>query len=87
MNTSSSHINFKEGINFNFITSYMGNEITLNVISNKDRYTVLHNDKTIGHIQIGDLRHTWYVVDSHYPAPYLVDAIGNRIEAQYMIND
>jgi hypothetical protein len=83
MNPLSTHINSLEGVNFDFDTIYMGKEITLKVVSDKDRYTVLHDDKTIGHIKLGDVRHTWYVVDSHYPAPYLVDAIGNKIEAQY----
>jgi hypothetical protein len=83
MALSSTLINLKEEINFNFNTAYMGKEITLSVISNKDRFTILHNDKTIGHIKLGEVRHTWYVVDSNYPAAYLVDAIGNRIEAQY----
>jgi hypothetical protein len=83
MNPPSTSINSLEGINFNFDTTYMGKEITLKVVSDKDRYTILHDDKTIGHIKLGEVRHTWYVVDSHYPAPYLVDAIGNKIEAQY----
>ena len=83
MNPLSTHINSLEGVNFDFDTIYMGKEITLKVVSDKDRYTVLHDDKTIGHIKLGEVRHTWYVVDSHYPAPYLVDAIGNKIEAQY----
>jgi len=72
----------EEGINFDFNTNYMGNEITLNVIYQNGRFSVLHNDKTIGHIKPGDVRHTWYVVDSNYTPPYLVDQIGNRILAQ-----
>jgi hypothetical protein len=82
MNSLSTVNNFKEDLNFNFNTTYMGNEITLHVISNSGRYSVLHNDKPIGYIKLGDVRHTWYVVDSHYAPPYLVDEIGNRIEAQ-----
>jgi hypothetical protein len=83
MNTSLSLLNHEEGVSFNFNTVYMGKEITLNVVSDKERFTVKHNDKTIGHIKIGDVRHTWYVVDSNYPAPYFVDEIGNEIEARY----
>jgi len=81
MESSSTLIKFKDGLNFNFNTTYMGNEITLNVISGGGRYSVLHNDKPIGYIKLGDVRHTWYVVDSNYTPPYLVDEIGNRIEA------
>lgn len=81
MELSSTTNKFKEGLDFNFNTTYMGNEITLNVISNSGRYGVMHNDKPIGFIKLGDVRHTWYVVDSNYTPPYLVDEIGNRIEA------
>ena len=80
---SASALNHKEGVNFSLNTTYRGEEITLCIVSDKDRFTVLHNDKTIGHIKLGDVRHTWYVVDSNYPAHYLVDAIGNGIEAQF----
>jgi hypothetical protein len=72
---------FKEDLNFNFNTNYMGNEITLKVISNSGRYGVMHNDKPIGYIKLGEVRHTWYVVDSNYTPPHLVDEIGNRIAA------
>ncbi len=81
MELISTNHNFKEDINFNFNTTYMGKEIMLNVISNNGRYSVLHNEKPIGYIKLGDIRHTWYVVDSNYAPPYLVDEIGNRIEA------
>jgi hypothetical protein len=81
MSTSTLYIP-EEGINFNFNTNYMGNEITLNVIYHNGRFSVLHDNKTIGHIKPGDVRHTWYVVDSNYTPPYLVDQIGNRILAQ-----
>ena len=81
MESLSSSNNFKEDLNFNFNTTYLGNEITLNVISSSGRYSVLHNEKPIGHIKLGDVRHTWYVVDSNFAPPYLVDEIGNRIEA------
>ena len=74
--------NFKEDINFDFNTTYKGNNIKLSVIAEQGRYSVIHNDRPIGHIKLGDVRHTWYVVDSNYTAPYLVDEIGNRIEAQ-----
>lgn len=72
---------FKEDINFNFNTTYMGHEITLYVISDCGRYGIFHDDRLIGYIKLGDIRHTWYVVDSRYTPPYLVDEIGNRIEA------
>jgi hypothetical protein len=81
MESSSMFNKFKDDLNFNFNTTYMGNEITLNVISGSGRYGVLHNNKPIGYIKLGDVRHTWYVVDSNYAPPYLVDEIGNRIEA------
>lgn len=85
MNTTSTTRNNKEKNSFNFNTSYKGNEITLKVVADEDRYTVLHDDKTIGHIKIGENRHTWYVVDSHYPAPSLVNTIGSKIQAQYQL--
>ena len=81
MNLSSALRNARD-INFDFITDYMGRKITLSVVSNSDRYSVLHENKTIGHIKLGEIRHTWYVVDTDYTSPYLVDEIGNRIEAQ-----
>lgn len=81
MNISTLYIP-EEGINFNVETTYMGNEMTLNVIYHNGRFSVLHNDKIIGHIKPGDVRHTWYVVDSNYVPPYLVDQIGNRILAE-----
>jgi hypothetical protein len=83
MNTSSTNIYPIEGFNIHFNTTYKGDEITLDVVSDNDRFTVLHNDKAIGHIKVGSIRHTWYVVDSNYTPPYLVDEIGNRIAAQY----
>ena len=83
---SVSALNYKEDVSFSFSTSYKDSEITFSIISDKDRYTVLHNDKIIGHIKLGDIRHTWYVVDSNFPAPYLVDAIGNGIEARFQTN-
>ena len=82
MKTSSTFNNWKEDINFNFNTTYKGNDITLHVISNNGIYSVLHNEKPIGSIKLGDVRHTWYVVDSNYSPSYLVDEIGNRIAAQ-----
>lgn len=85
MEAASTLNNVKEEINFNFDTTYMGNEITLSVMSDSDRYSVLHNDKIIGYIKPGHIRHTWYVVDSKYTPPYLIDEIGNRIEA-YLYN-
>jgi len=69
-------------INFNFNTVYMGNEITLNVVSANDRFSVAVSDKLIGYIKIGDERHTWYVIDSKYTPAYLVNEIGNKIEAE-----
>ncbi|HEY2580785.1 MAG TPA: hypothetical protein VGI43_03215 [Mucilaginibacter sp.] len=85
MNTSSSTQNSKKEIGFNFNTSYKGNDITLKVLADEDRYTVLHEDKTLGHIKLGDARHTWYVVDSYYPAPGLVNTISSKIQAQYQL--
>jgi len=79
---TSSTLNFNEKLNFNFNTTYKGDEITLNVISGRGCYSVLHNEKPIGHIKLGDVRHTWYVVDSNYVPSYLVDEIGNKITAQ-----
>lgn len=78
-------INFGEQINFDFKTTYLGSEITLTVVSSNDRYSVFVDDKVIGHIKLGNVRHTWFVVDSRYIEPYLVDEIGNRIEAKYLL--
>jgi hypothetical protein len=83
MDLISTYNYFKDGIDFNFNTTYMNDEITLQVVSNTDRYSILHNEKTIGHIKVGKIRHTWYVVDSNFTAPYLVDEIGNRIAARF----
>jgi hypothetical protein len=82
MKSLSTRDSFRADINFDFNTTYKGNEITLHVVSDHDRYSVLHNDKPIGHIKLGDIRHTWFVVDSNYAPSYLVDEIGNRIEAK-----
>jgi hypothetical protein len=60
----------------------MGTEITLNVVSVNERFAVLVSDKLIGYIKIGDERHTWYVIDSKYTPAYLVNEIGNKIEAE-----
>ena len=81
MNTSTLYIP-EEGINFSIGTTYMGYEMELNVIYHNGRFSVLHNDKIIGHIKPGEVRHTWYVVDSNYIPPYLADQIGNRILAE-----
>lgn len=81
MKTSSTSDNFKEEINFNFNTIYMGQEITLQVISNQNLYSVLHNNNPIGNIKLGDISNTWYVIDRNYTPGYLVDEIGNRIQA------
>lgn len=78
---SSSINKFRDDLNFNFNTTYLGNEITLHVSPNSGRYSILHDNKPIGYIKLGEVRHTWYVVDSNYTPPYLVDEIGNRIEA------
>jgi hypothetical protein len=83
MNTSSTLGNFKAGINFDFTTIYMGNEVTLHIVAGKDRYSILHNNRTIGHIKLGKVSHTWYVVDGNYTPMYLVDKVGNSIEAQF----
>ncbi len=66
MGTSSTSDNFKEDINFNFDTTYMGEEITLQVISNKNLYSVLHNNNPIGNIKLGHISNTWYVIDRNY---------------------
>lgn len=68
-------------MSFNFTTTYKGRQMDLNVIANNDKYSVLQNDKPIGHIKLGDSRHTWIVVDSIYVAPQLVNEIANRIAA------
>ena len=78
-------MNPQAAINFDFKTRYLGSEITFTVVSDNDRYSVFVNDRVIGHIKLGNVRHTWFVVDSKYIEPYLVDEIGNRIEAKYLI--
>jgi hypothetical protein len=81
MSTSTLYIP-EEGINFSINTTYMGEEMTLNVIYHNGRFSVLHKERIIGHIKPGEIRHTWYVVDSNYTPSYLVDQIGNRILAE-----
>lgn len=68
-------------VNINFKTTYKGQEMDLNVIANDDTYAVMQNDKPIGHLKLGNTRHTWIVVDSVYVAPLLVNEIANRIAA------
>ncbi len=79
MKTSSTLDNFNDGIDFNFDTSYIGNDITLHVVSNNGLYSVLHEEKPIGNIKLGQINHTWYVVDKNYTPIYLLDAIANQI--------
>jgi hypothetical protein len=86
MYQSSTQINPEKQINFDFKTNYMGKEITLTVVSANDRYSVLVDNRIIGQIKLGNVRHTWFVVDSKYIEPYLVDEIGNRIEAKYLLD-
>jgi hypothetical protein len=81
MINSSPTENFKEDINFYINTTYKGIDIKLNIIANHGLYSIIHNDKPIGHIKVGNVRHTWYVVDSNYTPPCLVDEIGNKITA------
>lgn len=69
--TTQSHITFS--------TTYKGSQLNLNIVAGDDKYSVLQNDKPIGHIKLGDDRHTWIVVDSVYVAPQLVNEIANRI--------
>jgi len=83
MNTSSTPIDPQNVPDFSFTTNYMGSPITLSVVASNERFNVLNNDKTIGYIKPGDIRHTWFVVDSNFIAPYLVDEIGNRIQERY----
>jgi hypothetical protein len=65
--------------NFAFKTIYRGHQLDLNIIANEDKYSVLQNDKPIGHIKLGETRHTWIVVDSVYVAPQLVNEIASLI--------
>ena len=83
MNTSSTSIDPQNPLDFSFSTTYMGKPITLSIVANNERFSVLNNDKTIGYIKPGEIRHTWYVVDSNFIAAYLVDEIGNRIQERY----
>lgn len=62
-------------------TSYKGKQLNLSIVANNDKYSVLENDKPIGHIKLGNGRHTWIVVDSMYIAPQLVNEIAKRIAA------
>jgi hypothetical protein len=71
-------------LNFNFTTTYLGKEITLNIISNNEIYDVRIDNEIIGAIKLGVTRHTWYVINSHFIPAYLVDAIGNQIEFQLL---
>jgi hypothetical protein len=67
--------------NLTFTTTYKGTQLDLSIVANEDKYSVLQNDKPIGHIKLGEGRHTWIVVDSVYIAPQLVNEIANRIAA------
>jgi hypothetical protein len=63
----------------NFKTTYKGTELDLNIVAADDKFSVLQNDKPIGHIKLGEGRHTWIVVDSKYIAPQLINEIAARI--------
>jgi hypothetical protein len=67
--------------NFSLKTTYNGKQLNLSIVANDDKYSVLENDKPIGHIKLGNGRHTWIVVDSLYVAPQLVNEIAKRIAA------
>jgi hypothetical protein len=67
--------------NITFTTTYNGSQLKLNIVANDDKYSVMQNDKPIGHIKLGDARHTWIVVNSVYVAPQLVNEIAHRIAA------
>lgn len=67
--------------NFYLKTVYKGKQLDLNIVANDDKYSVLENDKTIGHIKLGSDRHTWIVVDSFYVTPQLVNEIARSIAA------
>lgn len=67
--------------NFSLNTTYKGRQMNLKIVANEDKYSVIENDKTIGHIKLGGTRHTWIVVDSAYVAPQLVNEIAKRIAA------
>lgn len=65
----------------NLKTSYQGKPLNLSIVAGDDKYSVLENDKPIGHIKLGNGRHTWIVVDSLYVAPQLVNEIAKKIAA------
>lgn len=67
--------------NITLNTTYKGKNLNLKIVANDDKYSVLENDKPIGHIKLGEGRHTWIVVDSVYVAPQLVNEIAKRIAA------
>ena len=75
MQTSSTPRNNK----ITLTTTYNGTQMNLNIVAGDDKYSVLQNNKPIGHIKLGEGRHTWIVVDSVYVAPQLVNEIANRI--------
>jgi hypothetical protein len=68
-----------QNTNLTFTTTYKGTQLDLSIVANGSKYSVLQNDKPIGHIKLGEERHTWIVVDSVYVAPQLVNEIANRI--------
>ena len=67
--------------NITLKTTYKGKQLNLSIVANEDRFSVLENDKPIGHIKLGNGRHTWIVVDSVYVAPQLVNEIAKSIAA------
>jgi hypothetical protein len=67
--------------NISLKTSYKGKQFNLSIIANNDKYSVFENDKAIGHIKIGEKRHTWIVEGSFYVAPQLVNEIAKKIAA------
>jgi hypothetical protein len=66
---------------FSLNTTYKGKQLNLSIVASDDKYSVLENDKTIGHIKLGNGRHTWIVVDSVYVGPQLVNEIAKKIAA------
>jgi hypothetical protein len=67
---------YDKAVDFSFITIYKGRQLTLTIVSGKDRFTVLANGTLFGHIKIGYDRHTWYVAESNYVEFELVKEIG-----------
>jgi hypothetical protein len=75
----STNVTYEQAAGFDFSTIYRGYPMTLTVAQEKDRFAVTTGGKLLGHIKLGNDRHSWFVADSNYVEYELVKEIGHKI--------